>query len=133
MMPTLSFRTYLLPGLLLLATTLAVTQSLAAQNPASPEHTQVNRADKSSNQPGADRQQMDRSDRDLTEQIRRSIVADKNLSTDAHNVKIITRGGQVTLEGPVQSEIEKRAIEDKSAEIAGQNRVTSELTIKPKR
>jgi osmotically-inducible protein OsmY len=47
-------------------------------------------------------------------------------------VKIITQNGQVTLKGPVRSEDEKRAIEAKAAEVAGDNKVTSELDVKSK-
>lgn len=97
----------------------------------SPDNTGMNRAGRHSDQTTADQQQKDLSDRNLTEQIRRSIIADKSLSTDAHNVKVVTRSGQVTLKGPVRSENEKRAIEAKAAEVAGEDRVTSELTIKP--
>ena len=57
---------------------------------------------------------------------------DKSLSTYAHNVKVITQNGQVTLKGPVRSDEEKRAIEAKAIAIAGENKVTSELDIKPK-
>ena len=53
------------------------------------------------------------------------------LSTYAHNVKIITQNGQVTLKGPVRSEDEKKAIEAKAAEVAGENKVSSELNVKP--
>jgi osmotically-inducible protein OsmY len=59
-------------------------------------------------------------------------VKDKSLSTYAHNVKIITQNGQVTLKGPVRSEEEKRAIEAKAAEVAGDSKVTSELDVKSK-
>jgi osmotically-inducible protein OsmY len=38
----------------------------------------------------------------------------------------------MTLKGPVRSEDEKRSLEAKAAEIAGQDRVTSELDVKPK-
>lgn len=110
----------------------SLAQSSASQSPASPDNTGMNRGDRNSGQPTADQQQSDRSDRNLTEQIRRSIIADKNLSTDARNVKVITRGGQVTLKGPVRSESEKRTIEAKAAEFAGEDKVTSELAIKPK-
>lgn len=103
-------------------------QSSAGQTP---DNTGMNRVDKNGDQTTADQQQKDRSDRGLTTQIRRSIIADKSLSTDAHNVKVVTRGGQVTLKGPVRSENEKRAIEAKAAEVAGEDKVTSELTIKP--
>jgi len=127
-----NFRTYVLPGLLIAVAAFSPAQSLAGQSPASPDNTGVNRADRNSDQPTADQQQKDRSDRDLTEQIRRSIIADKSLSTDAHNVKVIARGGQVTLKGPVRSEGEKRAVEAKAAEVAGPDKVTSELAIKAK-
>ena len=52
------------------------------------------------------------------------------LSTYARNIKLITENGQVTLKGPVRSEEEKRAIESKATEVAGENKVTSELNIK---
>ncbi len=51
-----------------------------------------------------------RADRDTTAQIRKEIIAEENMSINAHNVKIITRDGQVTLRGPVNSAEEKRAI-----------------------
>lgn len=82
-------------------------------------------------QPTADQQKNSRSDRDITQQIRRSIVKDKSLSTYAHNVKIITQNGQVTLKGPVRSEDEKQALEAKAAEVAGNNNVTDQLDVKP--
>ncbi|HEX4782999.1 MAG TPA: BON domain-containing protein [Candidatus Sulfotelmatobacter sp.] len=82
--------------------------------------------------PNADQQPNERSDRDLTQQIRKAIVGDKNLSTYAHNVKVIAQNGQVTLKGPVRSEEEKRAVEAKAAEVAGEGKVISELTVKPK-
>jgi hyperosmotically inducible protein len=126
------FRTCFLSGLLMAVAAFSLGQSSAGQSGASPDNTGVNRADRNSDQPTADQQQKDRTDRDLTEQIRRSIIADKTLSTDAHNVKVITRGGQVTLRGPVRSESEKRAIEAKAAEVAGADKVTSDLAIKPK-
>jgi len=77
----------------------------------------------------ADQQKSNRSDRELTQKIRKSVYADKSLSMAAHNVKIISRDGMVTLKGNVKSEDEKKAIEDKATEIAGQGKVTSEITV----
>ncbi len=79
----------------------------------------------------ADQQKSNKADRQLTQQIRKSVVADKSLSVAAHNVKIISRYGMVTLRGTVKSDDEKKAIEDKATEIAGQGKVTSELTVSP--
>jgi hyperosmotically inducible periplasmic protein len=79
----------------------------------------------------ADQQKGNKADRDLTQKIRKSVVSDKSLSMSAHNVKIISRDGMVTLRGTVKSDDEKKAIEDKATEIAGQGKVTSELTVTP--
>ena len=125
-------RTFLCSGLLLGAGVLASAQEPTSQQ-ASPaaDNTKVNERDRSQNEPTADQQKENRSDRDITQQIRQSIMKDKSLSTYAHNVKVITQDGQVTLKGPVRSEDEKKAIEAKAAEVAGDGKVTSELNIKP--
>ena len=47
-------------------------------------------------------------------------------------MKVVTQGGMVTLKGPVRSEEEKRAIEAKAAEVAGPDKVTDQLEVKPK-
>ncbi|MGA8761763.1 MAG: BON domain-containing protein, partial [Candidatus Sulfotelmatobacter sp.] len=60
------------------------------------DNTKVNERDRSKDEPTADQQKDNRSDRDITQQIRQSIMKDKSLSTYAHNVKVITRNGQVT-------------------------------------
>jgi len=126
-------RSFLFAGLLLLGSAALVTaQDSAGQSAPASDNTKMNQRDRNPNEPTADQQQNNSSDRDLTRQVRKAIEADKNLSTYAHNVKVITQNGQVTLKGPVRSEEEKRAIEAKAAEVAGEGRVTSELTVKPK-
>ena len=109
-----------------------VAQDQTTQGSAVPaDNTKVNQRDKNANQPTADQQKESRSDRDITQQIRQAIVKDKSLSTYAHNVKVITQNGQVTLKGPVKTDDEKKAIEAKAAEVAGNDKVTSELNVKP--
>jgi hyperosmotically inducible protein len=105
--------------------------STPAQNP---DNTQTNQRDDSKNEPTADQQKENDNDRELTRKIRRSVVSDKSLSTYAHNVKIITQNGMVTLRGPVRSDDEKRAVEGKAAEAAGgPDHVKSEIEVKPSR
>ncbi|HEY4904897.1 MAG TPA: BON domain-containing protein [Candidatus Sulfotelmatobacter sp.] len=94
------------------------------------DNTKVNRND---TQPTADQQKLDHSDRDIAKQIRQSVVKDKSLSTYAHNVKIISQNGMVTLRGLVRSEDEKRAIEADAAAVVGQDKVTSEIEVQPKK
>jgi hyperosmotically inducible periplasmic protein len=126
-------KTLLLAGALLSSGTLVLAQQATDQGSSAPaDNTKVNQRDRNANEPTADQQKNNPSDRDITQQIRKAIVKDKSLSSDAHNVKIITQNGQVTLKGPVRSDDEKRAIEAKAGEIAGDNKVTSELDIKAK-
>jgi hyperosmotically inducible protein len=124
-------KTFLLMGSLLSGSWMLAQQS-ASQN-AGADNTQMNRGDQNANQPTADQQKDNRSDRDITQQIRKSIVKDKSLSTYAHNVKIITQNGQVTLKGPVRSDDEKRALEAKAAEVAGAGNVNDQLNVKSTR
>ncbi len=58
-------------------------------------------------------------DVEMTRNIRKAIVADDDLSTDAHNVKIVTLQGIVTLRGPVKSEAEKTRVATLAAQTAG--------------
>ena len=127
-----SVRTLLI-GSVLSSGTLLIAQQPADQGASAPaDNTKVNQRDQNANEPTADQQKDNRSDRDITQQIRRAIVKDKSLSTYAHNAKIITQNGQVTLKGPVRSDDEKKTIEAKAAEVAGEDKVTSELEVKPK-
>jgi hypothetical protein len=68
-------------------------------------------------------------DRDITAKIRQALVDDDSLSTNAHNVKIITVDGKVTLRGPVDSAAEKAAVESAAKRIAGVTGVDSQLEV----
>jgi osmotically-inducible protein OsmY len=107
---------------------------LCAQQPDSqatqPDNTRVNKTDRDASAPTADQAKNNKSDRETMAKIRRSIIHDKTLSTDAHNVKVIAQNGTVTLSGPVRSDEEKRAVEEKAAAVAGRDHVTSQLTVK---
>jgi osmotically-inducible protein OsmY len=96
-----------------------------------PDNTKVNKRDRSKAEPTADQGKNNVNDRDIMQKIRKSIVDDKDLSTYAHNVKIVSQNGKVTLKGPVRSEAEKKTIEQKAEEVAGAGNVTNEITIKP--
>lgn len=60
-------------------------------------------------------------------------MQDKSLSTHAHNIKISSQNGTVTLEEPVRTDDEKQAIEAKANEVAGSGaKVVSEIDVAPK-
>ena len=65
-----------------------------------------------------------------TAEIRKAIVAEKSLSLNAQNVKIVTRNGHVTLRGPVNSEQEKATIESIAKRIASPETVDTQLEVK---
>ena len=100
-----------------------------AQNTA-PDNTKMNQSDRSGGSPTADQAKNNKSDREIMRQIRKSIVADKDLSTYAHNIKIISQHGQVTLKGPVHSDDERQRIEAKAKEVAGAGNVTDQIAVK---
>ena len=106
--------------------------ALQAQNQSTTPSTTApdNSAKNKAHAKTADQQPENTSDREITQKVRRSIVADKSLSTYGHNVKIITQNGAVTLKGPVHSDEEKKTIAAKAAEVVGQEKVTNQLTIK---
>ncbi|MBB5060624.1 osmotically-inducible protein OsmY [Granulicella aggregans] len=78
----------------------------------------------------ADSQSNAKSDRLTTAKVRRAIIADKGLSMYAHNVKIITLNGAVTLKGPVKSEEEKQKVAADAAGATSADAITNQLTIK---
>jgi osmotically-inducible protein OsmY len=96
-----------------------------------PDNTKVNQRDRSSAEVTADQQKINAADEALTRNIRRSIMADKSLSTDAHNIKIISQNGAVTLKGPVKSDDEKKSVVAKAVAVAGSaDKVTDEVSVK---
>ncbi len=78
----------------------------------------------------ADNQDNAKSDRITTANVRKAIIADKGLSMYAHNVKIITLNGAVTLKGPVKSEDEKQKVMSDAASVVSQDKITDQLTVK---
>jgi hyperosmotically inducible protein len=97
-----------------------------AQQPSQPDNSAQNKQQNAT----AEQQSNATSDREMTAKIRKSIVADKDLSTYAHNIKIIVRNGAVTLKGPVKTDDEKQKIQDLAAQVAGADKVTNDLSVK---
>ena len=93
-----------------------------------PDNTKQN---KDQSNPTADDQKMNPADRAITQKIRKALHDDSALSMYAHNIKIITQDGKVTLRGPVRSEEEKTSIEAKAVAVAGAGNVTNQLEIAP--
>ena len=119
-------RVFALSGVLLFS--LSMLPAALAQTQATPDNSANNKIQNQSQT--ADQQKDNAADRSLAAKIRQALVSDKSLSTYGHNVKIIVVGGAVTLKGPVHTEAEKQSIGAKASEIAGQGKVTNEITVK---
>lgn len=95
-----------------------------------PDNSAVNVRDRNPNAMTAGQQANAKTDVELTREIRRSVVKDESLSMMAHNVKIVTANGNVTLRGPVKTEDEKNEIATKAQAIAGTDKVDNQLEVK---
>ena len=121
-------------GLLIIAAQSAMSQSSTAPSTGTvpADNTKANKLDPSNTAATADAQKDNADDRKITQRIRKSLVTDKSLSTYAHNVKIVSVNGTVTLNGVVRSEDEKSAIEVKAVSVAGPGHVVNDLKVAPK-
>lgn len=119
---------------LLLGLGLAASNAVYAQPPTQtkPDNSAVNKRDRDPSEPTADQQKMNAADREIAAKIRKSVMADKSLSTYAHNVKIISQDGTVTLKGPVRSDEEMQSILAKAAEVtASRDKVVNQMSVQP--
>jgi hyperosmotically inducible protein len=98
--------------------------------PVAPNNSGVNVRDRAPGAITAGEQPSAKGDVALTREIRRAVVKDHSLSMLAHNVKIVSANGNVTLRGPVNSEEEKVAIANKAQVIAGAGKVDNQLEVK---
>ena len=68
-------------------------------------------------------------DLSVTQAIRKSLIADSSLSTNAQNLKIITRDGVVVLRGPVANRVEFDAVLAHVRTINGITRVENQIAV----
>jgi osmotically-inducible protein OsmY len=79
--------------------------------------------------PTADNAVATPADRDVTQKIRKAVMDDSSLSTNAHNCKIVVQNGDVTLVGPVASAAEREKVEQIASTIAGDHKVINQLEV----
>jgi len=97
-----------------------------------PDNTAVNKRDRNPGEATADQQKNGATDREMTAKIRRSVMDDKSLSTYAHNIKIISQDGTVTLKGPVRSDNESKSIVSMATDVTGSaDKVINQMSVKP--
>jgi hyperosmotically inducible periplasmic protein len=120
---------------------LCASISLALLSFSNPLHINLAAAQAASSQPDnsaqnknqaatADNQSNAKADRELAAQARKAIIADKDLSTYAHNVKVIVVNGTITLKGPVKSDNERQKVAADVASVSSPDKVANQLTVK---
>src|SRR5262249_31985691 len=110
---------------------LAFSAAFAGVYAQAPDNTGVNKRDRAATEATADQQKDNRTDLNLTKSIRQAIMDDKSLSSDAHNVKVISQNGTVTLKGPVKSQDEKNAIVAKAVSVVGTpSKIVDQMSVK---
>jgi osmotically-inducible protein OsmY len=118
----------------LLAAAIGVTLSLPMASRSAIAQDAASKPDNSAQNKGQDQTAQDQSniqsDRETTAKVRKALIADKDLSMYAHNIKIITRNGTVTLKGPVKSDDEKQKVETDVAGVVSRDSLVDQLTVK---
>jgi len=106
--------------------------SVQAESPVNSglENTERNVRDSANTTLTPEDQKENQVDRKITAAIRRAVVKNKSLSLDAHNIKIITRDGLVTLRGPVENSAEKNELQIIAEKAKGVTQVDNQLESK---
>jgi len=94
-----------------------------------PDNTVTNDRDRSGETKTSGDQSNSSADLKITQAIRQALMKDRELSTTAKNIKVITANGQVTLRGPVKSAQEKAKIDQIAKSAAGGAQIDDQLDI----
>ncbi len=118
----------------LLAIVCLSTLSLAAfasdNEKTKPDNTATNERDRSSETKTSGDQSNSSADLKITQAIRQALMKDRELSTTAKNIKVITANGQVTLRGPIKTAQEKARVDQLARSAAGGAQIDDQLDVK---
>ncbi|MCC6272948.1 MAG: BON domain-containing protein [Deltaproteobacteria bacterium] len=98
-------------------------------NTVPPDNSGVNVRDAAGGPPTPVDQSNEAPDLELTQSLRRALMAEGSLSINAKNVKIVTVRGVVTLRGPVATAAERDWINAKALQLAGTGKVVNQLEV----
>jgi len=94
------------------------------------DNTATNERDRSGETKTSGDQSNSSTDLKVTQAIRRALMKDRELSTMAKNIKVVTANGQVTLRGPVKTVQEKTKVDQIARSAAGGARIDDQLEVK---
>jgi hyperosmotically inducible protein len=104
--------------------------AMAADDKSKADNTAINERDRSDETKTSGDQSNTPADLKITQEIRRALMKDGELSTTAKNIKVITANGQVTLRGPVKTAQEKTKISQLARSAAGGVQIVDQLDVK---
>src|SRR5438876_6555089 len=94
------------------------------------DNTATNERDRSGETQTSGDQSNSSADLKITQAIRRALMKDRELSTTAKNIKVVTANGQVTLRGPVKSAQEKAKVDQIARSAASTAQIDDQLEVK---
>jgi len=97
--------------------------------PVEPDNTRLNARDRDGTNLTPVDQGENATDRTTTQKIRQALIADRSLSFDAQNVKVITKEGRVPLRGPVATQQERDAVESAAIRVVGPGQVDNQVEV----
>ena len=105
--------------------------ALAADNEKTkPDNTATNERDRSGETKTSGDQSNSSADLKITQAVRRALMKDRELSTTAKNIKVITANDHVTLRGPLKTAQEKAKIDQLAKSAAGGSQIDNQLDVK---
>jgi hyperosmotically inducible periplasmic protein len=122
-----------LPSLVIAAVTVVSLSAVAADEKTAPDNTGINKRDRSGETNTSGDQSNSSADLKITQDIRRALMKDGQLSTTAKNIKIVTAAGQVTLRGPVKTAEEKSKVAQIAKSAAGGAQIVDQLDVERSR
>src|SRR6266436_1157296 len=109
---------------------LSLTALAADDEKTKPDNTATNQRDRSGETKTSGDQSNSSADLKITQAIRQALMKDRELSTTAKNIKVITANGQVTLRGPVKTAQEKAKVDQIARSAAGGAQIDDQLDVK---
>ena len=95
-----------------------------------PDNTATNERDRPGETKTSGDQSNSSADLKITQNIRRALMKERELSTMAKNIKVVTANGQVTLRGPVKTTQEKAKVDQIARSTAGGAQIDDQLDVK---
>ena len=109
---------------------LSLAAFAADDEKAKPDNTATNERDRSGETQTSGDQSNSSADLKITQNIRRALMKERELSTMAKNIKVVTANGQVTLRGPVKSAQEKAKVDQITRSAASGAQIDDQLEVK---